>query len=150
MTEEISEPAPPPPRRRRFVIAGIGVAVAAAAGTAGWLAWGPDGSAPEESSGAEVLAPPSYVPLPEVLVSLSDAPRVARLRLVLETSAAGTPEAPQRLGDELARWLATRSSSDLAGAAAPWLVRARTLALARVLFPQMDVRDVLIHSLVMQ
>ena len=135
---------------RRGLIAGTALMALVAGG--GWLGW----SFLVEGRGAEAVASPDvlYLDLLDVTATLTDPPRLARLGLALETTAdAGRlldQPAQLRLVEEIRRWLATRASTDLYGAAALWTVRGQVMALLRDLHPELPVHDVLIRTLILQ
>jgi hypothetical protein len=149
--------AAPPKRRRTFIIAGAaGFLVLASIG--GWFAYSRllgdtgDGAAAHGGRG-EAPANMAYTQLPEIIATLPEGSRVARVGLVLETPQAeksvGQPEL-LRITEEVRRWVAAQHPGDLEGPAALWTVRARSLAIARQLYPELGARDVLIRVLLVQ
>jgi hypothetical protein len=169
MAESSTKPAqataPAPRGKRRLFLAGFALALLGALGASGWVAWTQwlapaepthDGETPPAETGARPLPPveAQYLPVPEIIAVLADAPHVARVGLTLEALPGKGPlpgEADlQRLAEEIRRWLASQSLADLGSAVGMWTTRARVLAIARDLFPDARIRDVLIGGFILQ
>jgi hypothetical protein len=171
MAESPSKPAqdgaaPAPRSKRRLMLAGFVVALLGALGTSGWVAWTQwlrpppppeEGQEPHAEAEAPHPLPPvdaQYLAVPEVVGVLANAPHIARVGLTLEALPGKAPlpgEADlQRLSEEVRRWLGSQNLADLGSAVGMWTTRARVLAIARDLFPEARIRDVLISGFILQ
>lgn len=172
MAESSSKPAqakaaPAPRSMRRLGLAAFALVLLSALGAGGWVVWaqwlrpeaaaGGDEAPPAEAAAEKRELPPvdaQYLPVPEIVALLADAPHIARVGLTLEAlpgkgSLPGEAEL-QRLSEEVRRWLASQTVADLGSAVGMWSTRARALAIARDLFPQARIRDVLISGFILQ
>ncbi|WP_207462324.1 hypothetical protein [Azospirillum sp. SYSU D00513] len=154
-----------PPRGhgwRRAIILGMSVLALFGAAGGGWYVWtglqSPSASGDARSASAFLPLPPPdavYVKLPVVLETLAgNGNHMVRLNLMLETAPGrGRPfldgEA-ERMTVEVRHWLRSQSLTDVTGAVGIWTIRARCLAIARLLFPELGVQDVLIQNISVQ
>ena len=147
-----------PSKRRRLAIIGAAAGALALLGAGGWFAYdrllaGEEIAAAHPATPGRAPLDAVYTQLPDIVTGLPRAGNVARLGLVLETRReSGAPAEPQvlRITEEVRRWVAAQEPTALEGPAALWTVRARSLAIARQLYPELGVRDVLIRVLLIQ
>jgi flagellar basal body-associated protein FliL len=153
------QPEANPSQRRRLLIVGAAAAALALLGGGGWFAYdrflAGDAAEVAAPGGPAAGAPLDalFTQLPEITTGLPEARRVARLGLVLETGRETPAPAEAQvlhITEEVRRWVAARDTAELEGPAALWTVRARSLAIARQLYPELAVRDVLIRVLLVQ
>jgi flagellar basal body-associated protein FliL len=148
--------------RRRAIIMVAAVLVLLGAAGGGWYVWHHvlfPASGGEEATDAKFLPlpPPNavYVKVPVIQESLAgNENHMVRLNLMLEAAPGrGRPlleGESERMTIEVRHWLRSQRLADVTGAVGIWTIRARCLAIARTLFPELGVQDVLIQNISVQ